>query len=100
MLANKSKEARIEGYSKIFFQLGLVLALLVVYLSIEWKSFDRYVSELNMVNLSWAPKKVEITEATFNGQNELPNYTTHDKEIEYVDGDIISELEYINSQID
>ena len=50
MLANKSKEARIEGYSKIFFQLGLVLALLIVYLSIEWKSFDRYVSELNMVN--------------------------------------------------
>ena len=50
MLVNKSKKARIESYSKIFFQLGLVLALLVVYLSIEWKSFDRYVSELNMVN--------------------------------------------------
>jgi len=51
MLVNKSKKARIESYSKIFFQLGLVLALLVVYLSIEWKSFDRYVSELNMVEL-------------------------------------------------
>ncbi len=50
MLVNKSKKARIESYSKIFFQLGLVLALLVVYLSIEWKSFDRYVSELNMVD--------------------------------------------------
>ena len=50
MLVNKSKKARIESYSKIFFQLGLVLALLVVYLSIEWKSFDRYVSEMNMVN--------------------------------------------------
>jgi len=50
MLVNKSKKARIESYSKIFFQLGLVLALLVVYLSIEWKSFDRYVSELNMVS--------------------------------------------------
>jgi len=51
MLVNKSKKARIESYSKIFFQLGLVLALLVVYLSIEWKSFDRYVSEMNMVDL-------------------------------------------------
>jgi protein TonB len=50
MLVNKSKKARIESYSKIFFQLGLVLALLVVYLSIEWKSFDRYVSDLNMVS--------------------------------------------------
>jgi protein TonB len=50
MLVNKSKKARIESYSKIFFQLGLILALLVVYLSIEWKSFDRYVSDLNMVS--------------------------------------------------
>ena len=50
MLVNKSKKARIEGYSEIFFQLGLVLALLIVYLSIEWKSFDRYVSELNVIN--------------------------------------------------
>lgn len=51
MLVNKSKKARIESYSRIFFQLGLVLALLVVYVSIEWKSFDRYVNELNMVDL-------------------------------------------------
>ena len=50
MLVNKSKKARIESYSRIFFQLGLVLALIVVYLSIEWKSFDRYVSELNIVS--------------------------------------------------
>ena len=51
MLVNKSKKARIESYSRIFFQLGLVLALLVVYVSIEWKSFDRYVNELNIVDL-------------------------------------------------
>ena len=63
MLVNKSKKARIESYSKIFFQLGLVLALLVVYLSIEWKSFDRYVSELNMVDLqSEESEIIPITE--------------------------------------
>jgi protein TonB len=50
MLANKSKKARIEGYSKIFFQLGLVLSLLIVYLSIEWKSFDRFIDELSSAN--------------------------------------------------
>ncbi len=50
MLVNKSKKARIEGYSKIFFQLGLVLSLLIVYLSIEWKSFDRYIDELSSAN--------------------------------------------------
>lgn len=50
MLVNKSKKARIEGYTKIFFQLGLVLAMLVVYLSIEWKSFDKYIEELGVVN--------------------------------------------------
>ena len=50
MLVKKSIKARIEGYSKIFFQLGMVLSLLIVYLSIEWKSFDRYVDELSAVN--------------------------------------------------
>jgi hypothetical protein len=41
--------------------------------------------ELNMVNLSYAPKQGEITEATYNGIDELPNMTTSDKKIDFVD---------------
>jgi hypothetical protein len=41
--------------------------------------------EINMVNMSYAPKKGEITEATYNGTDLLPDMTTRDKEIEFVD---------------
>jgi hypothetical protein len=44
-----------------------------------------FYGELNMVNLSYAPTKGEVTEATYNGADELPDMTTSEKEIEFVD---------------
>ena len=41
--------------------------------------------ELNAINMSYAPKKGEITEATYNGTDVLPDMTTSDKEVEFVD---------------
>lgn len=41
--------------------------------------------ELNAINMSYAPKKGEITEATYNGTDFLPHMTTYDKEVEFVD---------------
>jgi hypothetical protein len=41
--------------------------------------------EINMVNLSYAPTKGKVTEATDNGINELPGMTIRQKEIEFVD---------------
>lgn len=41
--------------------------------------------ELNAINMSYAPKKGEFTEASYNGIDVLPNMTTSDKEVEYVD---------------
>ena len=37
-------------YRKLFFQLGLVLTLLLVYISLEWKTVERYVGELDDVS--------------------------------------------------
>ncbi len=51
MLAKKSDKAEIAGYSKIFFQLGLLLSLVIIYIAIEWKTFDRTVSELSVMNI-------------------------------------------------
>ena len=51
MLAKKSPKAEIGAYSKIFFQLGLLLSLVVIYVAIEWKTFDRTVSELTAMNI-------------------------------------------------
>ena len=41
--------------------------------------------EINMINMSYAPDKGEITEATYNGTDELPDMTTREKEIDFVD---------------
>ncbi len=41
MEIKKSPKANLEKFSTIFIQLGLVLALLVVYLGIEHKTFER-----------------------------------------------------------
>ncbi len=42
-------------------------------------------AELNTVNISYAPKKAEFTELTYNGKDQLPDLPTNMKEIEYVD---------------
>lgn len=41
--------------------------------------------ELTMINMSYAPTKGEITEATLNGTDQLPNMTNNDKLTDYVD---------------
>lgn len=41
--------------------------------------------ELNMINMAYAPTKGEVTEATENGVNVLPDYPISDKKTEYVD---------------
>ncbi|MDJ0646427.1 MAG: energy transducer TonB [Flavobacteriaceae bacterium] len=46
MKSKKSEKATLENYSKFFFQLGLALALLVVYLMVEQKSYDRAIDEI------------------------------------------------------
>ena len=51
MLAKKSDKAEIGAYSKIFFQLGLLLSLVVIYVAIEWQTFDRNIGELGTLNL-------------------------------------------------
>lgn len=47
MLVKKYKNARLSPYSKLFFQLGLILTLVIIYIALEWKSFDRIVNDLD-----------------------------------------------------
>jgi len=51
MLAKKSEKAQIGAYSKIFFQLGLLLSLVIIHTAIEWRTFDRSVGELTSLNI-------------------------------------------------
>jgi protein TonB len=51
MLVKKYKKARLSPYSQLFFQLGLILALVIIYILIEWKTIDRYVGEFSSVDV-------------------------------------------------
>jgi len=51
MEIKKSPKANLENYSKLFMQLGLVLALLVTYIGIEHKTFEREINNLGDANL-------------------------------------------------
>jgi len=50
MLAKKSSKARLSPHRKLFFQLGLVLTLVLVYIGLEWKTVERYIGELDEVS--------------------------------------------------
>ena len=52
MQIKKNPKANLENYTKLFMQLGLVLALLVVYLAIEKKTYDRVIDDLGPVVLN------------------------------------------------
>ena len=62
MQIKKNPKANLENYSKIFMQLGLVLALLVVYLAIEKKTYDRVIGELaaSTLNIEDDEQTIEI----------------------------------------
>ncbi len=62
MQTKKNPKANLENYSKLFMQLGLVLALLVVYLAIEKKTYDRVIGDLGPVvlNMEEDEQTVEI----------------------------------------
>lgn len=50
MQVKKNPKSNLENYTKLFMQLGLVLALLTVYLAIEKKTYDRVIAELGPAN--------------------------------------------------
>lgn len=63
MEVKKNPKANLENYSKLFMQLGLVLALLIIYLGIEYKTFDRSLSDLaNVLGEDEIEEEIPITE--------------------------------------
>jgi protein TonB len=49
MEIKKNENAKLENYSKLFLQLGLVLSLLIVYLGMEYKVYEREIDSLQGV---------------------------------------------------
>jgi len=47
MEIKKYARVNLENYSKLFLQLGLALALFIIYLALSIKSYDRTLSSLS-----------------------------------------------------
>ncbi|CAM1334483.1 energy transducer TonB [Tenacibaculum aestuariivivum] len=67
MEIKKNPKSNLENYSKLFMQLGLVLALFVTYVAIENKTYDKEYGNLGVVNMA-----AEIEEETIELQIEPP----------------------------
>ena len=59
MKRKKNPKSNLENYSKIFMQIGLVLALFITYAAIEKKTYDRNIGDLGSANMT-----AEIEEET------------------------------------
>ena len=63
MEIKKNPKSNLENYSKIFMQIGLVLALFVTYAAIEKKTYDKTTSSLGVVNMNaMMDEDIPITE--------------------------------------
>jgi len=51
MEVKKNPKSNLENYSKLFIQLGLVLSLFVVYVSMENKTYDRNIDTFGDANM-------------------------------------------------
>lgn len=59
----KNPKSNLENFSKIFMQIGLVLALFVTYIAIENKTYDRTFEELGVATMNMDDEEdVPITE--------------------------------------
>ena len=52
MEIKKNPKSNLENYSKIFMQIGLVLALFVTYAAIENKTYDKVIGDLGTVSMN------------------------------------------------
>ncbi|KOY52034.1 energy transducer TonB [Polaribacter dokdonensis] len=63
MQIKKNPKSNLENFSKIFMQIGLVLALFVTYAAIEQKTYDKTYGDLAVVNMdAEMEEEVPITE--------------------------------------
>jgi len=102
MEIKKNPKSNLENYSKLFMQIGLVLALFITYAAIEKKTYDRNIGDLGSANMtaemeeetviteriepvkpktppSPAPEKIEIVEDEKEGEETIIESTETDE---------------------
>lgn len=80
MNIKKNPKANLENYSKLFMQLGLVLALFITYVAIEKKTFDKIYGDLGEVNMNAEmEEEIPITERIEPEKPKVPPPPTPEK---------------------
>ena len=70
MEAKKTSKADLENKKSIFFQIGLILALVIVLVAFEYKSYDKITIDLQTrVADDFAEEIIPITEHHLHLQN-------------------------------
>lgn len=65
MLEKKTERANLENKKSIYFQLGLVVAMALVFLGFEWKSYERVI-EIEEVVQTEVIEEIEIIQTARN----------------------------------
>ncbi|NJN50134.1 MAG: energy transducer TonB [Polaribacter sp.] len=80
MQIKKNPKSNLENYSKIFMQIGLVLALFITYAAIEQKTYDKTYGDLGAVQMSdLLEEDIPITERVEPEQPKTPPPPTPEK---------------------
>jgi len=122
MEIKKNPKSNLENYSKLFMQLGLVLALFITYAAIENKTYDREFASLGDVNMNAdleedipiterieeikpkappppAPEKIEVVEDEKEVEETVIESTETD-ETEAIEVEEIEEVEEVEEVIE
>ncbi len=59
MEVKKNPKANLENHNKQFMLMGLALALIMIYIGIEWKTFDRTIADLGIADVA-AEEEIDI----------------------------------------
>ena len=80
MEIKKNPKSNLENFSKIFMQIGLVLALFVTYAAIEQKTYDKTYGDLGTVNMTAElEEEIPITEVKEPEKPKTPPPPTPEK---------------------
>ena len=80
MQIKKNPKSNLENFSKIFMQIGLVLALFVTYQAIEQKTYDKTYGDLGTVNMNAElEEEIPITERVEPEKPKTPPPPTTEK---------------------
>lgn len=67
MEPKKTQKADLENKKLMFFQIGLIIALAIIYMGFEWKSYEKTdIEEFQRVEVAVEEEMVEITQQNQN----------------------------------